>query len=145
MKRTFKLSWLLVFVFASAIINPLKSQDIKKEFDEFAKKFEVGYNKKDDKAIKMMHTDNAVRTDVDGTVTTGSENIRLLYVESWANTTLKLTIKHEKAEKQADGTVITSGTYQVIGENIYAAGAFTNTMVKENGTWKISKSVLSNL
>ena len=43
-----------------------------------------------------------------------------------------------------------SGPYQAIGttnsgENIYAAGAYVNTVVKENGKWKISKSVLSNL
>jgi len=150
MKRTFKLSWLLIFVLASAFINPIKSQDVKKELDEFVKKFEAGYNKKDDKVLKLMYTDNAVRTDADGSVATGNENIRLLYIESWANTNLTLAIKQEKLEKQADGTVIASGTYQAIGttnagERIYAAGAYTNTMVKEDGTWKISKSLLSNL
>ena len=98
----------------------------------------------------MLYTDNAVRTDADGTVTTGNENIRLLYIQSWANTNLKLTIKQEKAEKQADGTVIASGTYHATGtanagEPIYVDGAYANTLVKENGKWKISKTVLSNL
>ena len=52
MKQTFTLSGLLVFVLASAFINPLKSQDLKKEMDDLVKKFEAGYNKKDDKALK---------------------------------------------------------------------------------------------
>jgi ketosteroid isomerase-like protein len=150
MKQPFPLGVLLVFVLAAAFINPLKSQDLKKEMDEFVKKFETGYNKNDDKALKLLYTDNAVRIDADGTVTTGSENIRLSFIQSWAGTKLALSIKQKKTEKQADGTVIASGTYFVsgtttAGENIYADGAYTNTMVKENGQWKISKSVLSNL
>jgi hypothetical protein len=31
------------------------------------------------------------------------------------------------------------------GEMINVGGAYTNTVVKESGTWKISKSVLANL
>ena len=149
MKKAVTLIWMLTLVMASALINPVQSQDLKKEVDELAKKFEAGYNKKDDKALKMLHTDNAVRIDADGTVTTGNENIRLLYVESWSSANLKLTIKQDKVEKQADGTVIATGTYLATGtanagEPIAAAGAYVNTMVKENGNWKISKSVLSN-
>jgi ketosteroid isomerase-like protein len=114
--------------------------DLKKEMDEFVKKFEAGYNKNDDKTLKMLYTDNAVRIDPDGTVTTGNENIRLSYIQSWASTKLALTIKQKNVEKQADGTVIASGTYFVsgtttAGENIYADGAYTNTMIKENGQW----------
>src|SRR5688572_11976424 len=115
MKQTFTLGVLLVFLLASAFIDPLKSQDLKKEMDDLVKKFETGYNKKDDKALKMLYTDNAVRTDADGTVTTGNENLRLLYIQSWSTTNLKLTIKQEKVEKQADGTVIASGTYHATG------------------------------
>ncbi|HZI53003.1 MAG TPA: hypothetical protein VFD56_04855, partial [Chitinophagaceae bacterium] len=115
MKQTFTLGVLLVFLLASAFINPLKSQDLKKEMDDLVKKFEAVYNKKDDKALKMLYTDNAVRTDADGTVTTGNENLRLLYIQSWSTTNLKLTIKQEKVEKQADGTVIASGTYHATG------------------------------
>ena len=118
--------------------------------DDLVKKFEAGYNKNDDKALMMLYTDKAVRIDADGTVTTGNENIRLSYIQSWAGTKLALTIKQKKTEKQADGTVLASGTYNVTGttntgENIYADGAYTNTLVKENGQWKISKTVLSHL
>src|SRR4030095_9950098 len=150
MKSVSKFSWLMVLVFASAIINPVNSQDIKKELDEFAKKFETAYNKKDDKALKMMYTDNAVRTDPDGTVTSGNDNILMKLMESWPTAKLTLAIKQDKVEPQSDGTVITKGTYIVIGttnagEMINVGGTYTNTTVKDNGTWKISKNVLSNL
>ena len=150
MKRTLKLSWLLVFVLTSAFINPIKSQDVKKELDELAKKFEENYNKKNDKALKMMYMENAVRTEPDGSIISGNENIRLKLTEAWTINKLALAIKQDKVETQADGSVITTGTYQVTGtteagEPIAVGGSYTNTMVKVDGKWKISKSVLSNL
>jgi ketosteroid isomerase-like protein len=150
MERTFKFSWLLVIVFASAFINPVQSQDVKKELADNAKKFEENYNKKDDKALKMMYTENAVRTEPDGSIITGNENIRIKLAEAWSINKLNLTIKQDKVETQADGTVIASGTYQVTGttdagDPFAVGGAYTNTMVKDNGSWKISKSMLSNL
>src|SRR5678815_2032850 len=150
MKNVSKLGWLIVFVFVSALTNPVTSQDVKKELDEFAKKFETAYNKKDDKALKMMYTDNAVRTDPDGTVTSGNDNILMKLTESWPTAKLTLAIKQDKVEPQPDGTVITKGTYTVMGttnagEMINVGGAYTNTTLKDNGTWKISKNVLSNL
>ena len=150
MKSVSRLSWLIVLLFASAMINPVKSQDIKKELDEFAKKFETAYNKKDDKALKMMFTDNAIRTEPDGTITSGNDNILMKLTESWSTAKLTLAINQDKVEPQSDGTVITKGTYTVMGttnagEMINVGGAYTNTTLKDNGTWKISKNVLSNL
>ncbi len=150
MRSVSRLSWLIVLLFASATINPVKSQDIKKELDEFAKKFETAYNKKDDKALKMMFTDNAIRTEPDGTITSGNDNILMKLTESWSTAKLTLAIKQDKVEPQSDGTVITKGTYTVMGttnagEMINVGGAYTNTTLKDNGTWKISKNVLSNL
>ena len=150
MKSVSNFYWLIVFVFASAMINPVKSQDIKKELDDFAKKFETAYNKKDDKALKIMFTDNAVRTEPDGTITSGNDNILMKLTESWPTAKLTLAIKQDKVEPQSDGSVITKGKYTVMGttntgEMINVGGAYTNTTVKDNGTWKISKNVLSNL
>jgi len=53
-------------------------------------------------------------------------------------------------EEQPDGTVLAAGTYHVTGtskagEKIDRNGGYTNTVVKEGGKWKISKSVLTNL
>ena len=150
MKSVSQLSWLIVFAFASALINPVKSQDIKKEIDDLAKTFQEHYNKKNDKALKMMYTENAVRTDGDGTMITGNENIRVKLAESWDINKLALSIKQEKVETQPDGSVIASGTYHLTGtansgDPIAVGGSYINTIVKENGKWKISKTVLSNL
>jgi ketosteroid isomerase-like protein len=150
MKSLFKGCGLFAAMLLAATLNTVKSQDLKKELDVMIKKFEASYNKQDDKALKALYTENATRTDPDGSVINGSEGIRQQFVDSWANAKLILSIKHDKAEKQADGSIISTGTYHVdgratSGDPISVDGAFTNTLVKENGKWKISKSVLSSL
>ena len=150
MKQAVKLAWMLILMVISALINPVQSQDVKKELADLAKNFEENYNKKNDKALKLMYTENAVRIEPDGNTITGNENIRIRLAESWSINKLNLTIKQDKVETQADGTVIASGTYQVTGtaesgDPFALGGTYTNTMAKEDGKWKISKSVLSNL
>ena len=150
MKGIRKIALPLTLVFSVAFINTVHSQDVKKELADLAKNFEVNYNKKNDKALKMLFTENAVRIEPDGNIITGNENIRIRLAESWLISKLNLTIKQNKVETQADGTVIASGTYQVTGtaesgDPIALGGTYTNTVVKEEGKWKISKSVLSNL
>ncbi|MES1223511.1 MAG: nuclear transport factor 2 family protein [Bacteroidota bacterium] len=149
MKKSIRISMLVALASFTVLINPLKAQDVKKELDGFTKKYQDAYNKKDDKAIKMMYTADATRTDANGTVTTGNENIRVLTVTSWATSKPVLTITPEKADKQTDGTVIASGKYHVGGtkeggEKLDINGTYTNTLVKEGGKWKISKMMLGN-
>ncbi len=139
---------MLIIIATSALFNPVQSQDIKKEMADLAKNFEENYNKKNDKALKMLYTENAVRIEPDGTVISGNENIRIKLTESWSINKLNLAIKQEKVESQADGNVLASGTYMVTGtadsgDPIAVGGSYTNTMVKEDGKWKIAKSVLS--
>jgi ketosteroid isomerase-like protein len=150
MKKTIKFSWLLALVTFTAFISPLMAQDITKELQGFTKKFQEAYNKKDDKAIKMMFTTDAVRTDAAGVVTTGSENIRASTVDFWATNKVTVTIKQDKAEKQSDGSVITTGTYNLSGaansgDKIDINGTYNNTVVKEKGKWVISKMVLGSM
>jgi ketosteroid isomerase-like protein len=140
---------LMGFVTISAFLNPLRAQDVKKELDVFTKKFEDAYNKKDDKTLKTMFTTDAVRTEANGTVTTGDENITAVMVTGWTGSKPVLTIKHDKAEKQADGSVITSGTYHVggttdAGDKLDINGSYTNTVIKDKGKWKIAKMVLGS-
>ena len=130
-------------------MNAANAQDVKKELDGFTKKFEDAYNKKDDKALKAMFTADATRTEANGTVTTGFDNIVAAMATAWADGKPMLQIKHEKSEKQADGSVISSGTYHVSGttgsgEKLDINGSYNNTIVQEKGHWKIAKMVLGS-
>jgi uncharacterized protein (TIGR02246 family) len=141
---------LLAVLAVIAFINPLKAQDIKKDMEAFIKKFEAAYNKKDDASLKNLYTEKAVWTEADGTSRSGNEAIRASLAENFANGDVVIEIKQTKTEKQADGSVIGVGTYHVTGkaksgDAIDSSGGYTNTLVKEKGDWKISKTVLASL
>jgi len=150
MKKTIKFSLLLALMSVTAFINPLKAQDVKKELEGFTKKFETAYNKQDGKALKTFYTAEASRTNPAGETITGNDNIAAEFAKQWADSKLTITIKPEKADSQADGSVLATGTYHVTGttkagEKIDRNGGYTNTVVKEGGKWKIAKSVLADL
>ena len=141
-------SLLLGFLAITSIINPAKAQDATKELNAFTKRFEEAYNKKDIRAIKEMFTKDAVRINTDGQTETGNDAIVAAYEELF-QMKLTVTIKQEKTAFD-NGSTVSSGTYQATGSSpsgdpIDAKGSFSNTMVKENGQWKISKQVLNSL
>ena len=150
MKKTIKFSLLLAMLPIVAFINPLKAQDVKKEVQAYVKKFEDTYNKKDDQGLKMLYTDDASRTDAAGQTITGNENIRAEFADSWSKNKITISIKLDKAEQQADGSVLANGTYHISGSSNAGAkierdGTYINTMIKVDGKWKMSKSVLGSM
>ncbi|HEY5408033.1 MAG TPA: nuclear transport factor 2 family protein [Ginsengibacter sp.] len=150
MKRTITFSLLLAIAFCIALVNPLKAQNNDKDMNALAKKFENAYNRKDAKALKGMYTKDAVRTNTDGTVTTGNAAISDSLAKGFKDSkTIMIKIKVDKSVTESDGSITATGTYHVTGkstkgEKIDAKGAFNNINVKEGGTWKISKSVLTS-
>ena len=148
MKKAIQFSLFLVFLSITSLINPANAQDATKELTAFTKRFEEACNKKDIKAIKEMFTKDAVRINPDGQTETGNDAIVAAYEELFQNK-LTITIKQEKFAFD-NGSNVSSGTYQATGstpsgDSIDAKGSFSNTMVKENGQWKISKQVLNSL
>jgi len=148
MKKAIQFSLLLVFLSITSLIKPAKAQDATKELTAFTKRFEQACNKKDIKAIKEMFTKDAVRINPDGQTETGNDAIVAAYEELFQNK-LTITIKQEKFAFD-NGSNVSSGTYQATGstpsgDSIDAKGSFSNTMIKENGQWKISKQVLNSL
>ena len=148
MKKTIRFSLLLVFLAIISFINPSKAQDATKELTAFTKRFEDACNKKDIKSIKELFTKDAVRINPDGQTETGIDAIIAAYEELF-QMKLTITITQEKVTTE-NGSTLSAGNYQAVGstqsgEAIDAKGAFINTMVKENGQWKISKQVLNSL
>ena len=149
MKKRIQFGLLFLFALVS-YATPLLAQFTEDEALIFLKKYETAYNKKDDQALKAMHTDNSIRTLADGTVNTGSEAIRLALLEDFKADPLTLTIKQDKIATAPDGSGIATGTYHAWGEGrpgdkFDVKGSYSITIVKEKGEWKISKTVLSYL
>ncbi|MEP6749959.1 MAG: nuclear transport factor 2 family protein [Bacteroidota bacterium] len=150
MKQIIQRSLLLALTSIAIFITPLKAQDATKELATFTKKFQDAYNKKDDKALKPMYTDDAIRVGVDGTSLSGNEAISAEFAKSFAGNKQAIVIKQDKVEPQTDGSAIATGTYHVTGstnagEKIERSGNYTNTVIKVKGQWKISKSVLTSM
>ena len=150
MKKLFKLSLLFALSSITSFSNQLHAQDATKELAGFTKKFQDAYNKKDDKTLKTYYTTDATRTDASGSVITGNENIVAEFVNTWSANKVTIVIKQDKVETGADGSTVATGTYLVTGtsnagEKLDITGTYTNTVVKENGKWKIAKSVLGSL
>ncbi len=138
------------FMIMAAFINPLKAQNHKKEMVKLAKKFQNSYNKKDANALKEFYTTDAVRINTDGTTINGNEAIGAGFADEFKSGVSKIKIIVDKAVTGSDGSVTTTGTYHATGasttgEKIDISGNFTNTTVKEDGHWKISKSVLTSM
>jgi uncharacterized protein (TIGR02246 family) len=147
MKQIIQRSLLLTIASVAVFITPVKAQDATKELAGFTKKFQDAYNKKDDKALKMMYTDDAVRVGIDGTSLTGNESISAEFAKQFEGAKQSIVIKQDKVVTQADGSTTATGTYHVTGttnagEKIDRSGNYTNTVVKVKGQWKIAKSVL---
>jgi len=148
MKQTIKFSLLLAIAFCIALVNPLAAQNINNDMNALAKKYEIAYNHKEVKALKGMYTKDAVRVNPDGNTITGIDAIGdSTALDFKNNKVIMVKIKPDKSVKESDGSVTATGTYHVTGttkkgEKIDFKGAYTNTVVKEGGNWKITKMIL---
>ena len=145
MKRAIQILATSAFVFMAVFTNAAQAQDNEKDMVTMAKNYEDAYNKKDAAAIKAFYTTDAVRSNPDGGTITGSEAIGADAADFFTNNgdvTIKITVA--KSVTESDGSVTSSGTYEGSSGGNSFSGNFTNTCVKENGGWKVSKSVLSN-
>jgi len=137
--------------FCIALVNPLAAQNINNDMNALAKKYESAYNRKDVKALKSMYTKDAVRVNPDGNTITGVDVIGdSLTLDFKNNKVVMVKIMADKSVKESDGSVTATGTYHVTGttkkgDKIDFKGAYTNTVVKEGGKWKIAKMVLKAL
>ena len=146
MKKTMQFSFLVALLSLTSLMNPIQAQDTTKELTAFTKKFEEACNKADAKTIRELFTKDAVRVNTDGQTQNGIDAIVGAYEELF-QMKLSVTIKQEKVTTE-NGTTLSIGTYQArgtsqSGESFDVTGGFTNTMVKENGQWKVAKQVLS--
>ena len=117
------------------------------ELRDFVKAFQDAYNREDVAALKTMHTTNFVRTDGIDTQT-GIGQITDLYAKNFANADVNTAILMANVAPQFDGSAIMTGSFHqngrtTKGSRVTYDGAYTNTVVKENGQWKISRMVVS--
>jgi ketosteroid isomerase-like protein len=127
----------------------VQAQDVDNEMAVFVQQFQEAYNRKDHTTLQTLYTDYAVRLAKDGTKIPDTASVGGPFVPAPfndADVTLVLTLTRI-SWSNASHTYIIKGTYRAKGVNargrkIKFSGAYTHTMIKENGRWKIAKSVL---
>ena len=149
MKKIMKLIFLFIITGATTFFNTVKAQDNTAELAAFTKNFEALYNKKDHKGLKELYTKDAVRIGLDGKKLVGNEAIRAMFEKTFKDN-VTVEIHQDKVVTAADGSVTTTGTFHVTGttaagEKIDREGTYSNSIVKQNGKWKIAKNVLAKL
>ena len=139
-------------LFCAAISGHLQAQSVNDELDMqvFARKFMAAYNQGDHAAIQKMYTDDAVRIDTEGKEIKGAANIAAYFADQFRLNNATLLLKQLKLSwSDYEHAWVSSGTFQVYGTtNVYDikidfAGKYANAMLKQNGEWKIAKTVLS--
>jgi len=145
MKKTIQIG--LYMMIASLILTiPSMAQDLKKEMADLTAKYEKAYNAKDVKTLVSMYTAEAVRDFSDGRHYSGTGEIEAAMTEEFAASSLKVSIHPGAYDVNPDGTLVSKGTYHLEGtagtEAVNTNGSYTNTLVKVNGQWKITKSSL---
>ena len=129
----------------------LQAQSVNDEVDmhTFARKFMAAYNAGDHAALGEMYTADAVRFDQAGKEIKGADNIAAYFADQFLKNNATLLLKHtELVWAHAEHAWVARGTYEIYGKtNVYdipidVAGQYANVMLKQNGEWKIAKSML---
>jgi uncharacterized protein (TIGR02246 family) len=144
---------ILTVLLCTTIFNNLQAQteSDEAEIQEFAKKFVTAYNQQDADAIQKMYMDDAVRVDTDGQEMKGADQIAAFFKDQFIKNNVTLDVKQLSLNwSDAQHAFVASGTYEVKGAQIvydikiHDTGTYANTMIKENGKWKIARTVLTS-
>ncbi len=117
------------------------------ELRNLTKQFQDAYNREDVATLKTLLTNDVAVTSGDRKET-GIGQVTELYTNDFADADVNSVILMTDVRPQFDGSAIITGTYHlngraVKGNRITVDRAYTNTAVKENGAWKISRMVLT--
>ncbi|MCB0598410.1 MAG: ester cyclase [Lewinellaceae bacterium] len=115
----------------------------------FARNFMNAYNQQDHEAIRKMYLDDAVRIDQDGKEIKGADNIAAYFADQFRQNNATVFIRQLSVGwSDREYTWVAKGTYEVNGKThvydipIHVTGGYANAMIKEDGEWKIAKSML---
>jgi len=118
----------------------------------FTRDFMAAYNRQDETALQAMYTTDAVSVGPDGVATNGSDRIAQLFVDRFIRQDVTLLVRLiGMSWSDAQHALVTTGTYEEYGVTyvydipIRRTTAYSNTMVRENGQWKIARSVITPL
>lgn len=149
-----KLILLAVILCSLTAFHTVQAQSVSDEVEmqAFARKFMAAYNEQDHAAIRQMYTDDAIRIDEEGKETRGADKIAAYFADQFRLNNATLLLRQMNIRwSDYEHAWVAEGIYEVHGRtNVYdieidRAGKYANAMLKQDGEWKIAKSMLSPL
>lgn len=149
-----KLLLLTAFLCAPFVIIALQAQSSTDEqaMRAFARDFMAAFNRQDATALQAMYTTDAVSISLEGTVTNGADRIAQLFTDRFIRQDVTLLVRQiGMTWSDAQQAFVATGTYESYGVTyvydipIRQTTAYRNTMIRENGQWKIDRSVVTPL
>ena len=145
---------LMAFLCGAYSIGTLQAQSSTNEqaMRVFARDFMAAYNRQDVTALQAMYTSSAVSITPAGITTTGADSIAQLFTDQFIRKDATLLVRQIGLTwSDAQHAFVANGTYEVFGFTyVYdipfrQTTAYSNTMVQENGQWKIARSIVTLL
>lgn len=143
---------LAAFLCAASLTGTLQGQSATDEqaIRVFVRDFMNAYNRQDAAALKVLFTADAVTITPDGDSTRGADQIAQRFEDQFVRNDVTLLIRQIGLTwSDAQHALVTTGTYESYGTTyVYdipfrKTTAYRNTMVQENGQWKIARSVVT--
>lgn len=141
----------IVVLLVTTCFGSLQAQTVsdESEIQAFTRNFMCAYNRQDHAALGEMYLSDAVQIDAEGKQIKGADSIAMNFEEQFRFNNVTLLLRSSAINwSDAQYAFVASGTYEIYGNTyvydikINTIGSYANTMVKENGTWKIARSVL---
>jgi uncharacterized protein (TIGR02246 family) len=121
----------------------LTAQKADPGIEKLAEQYQLAFNKGDAKALAALYTADALRIPLDGTLLTGRSAIEASYNTNFAGpfkgTTLKLS--PGKTQSLTSDVALIQGTYEVTGGSAPVRGRYLNTVLRQDGQWKLASVV----
>ena len=143
------------FIFSSlAVLSNLHAQTESDELGikEFTDRYMATYNQQDVASLQEMYLEDADRFDTDGREISGAAQIATYFRELFREKDITIQLKlSEIVWSSYQHAFVAKGTYEIYGNTyvydikIHEAGTYSHTMIKQNGEWKIARSILSPL
>ncbi len=142
------------FLCAASVTGTLQAQSATDEvaMRAFARDFMAAYNRQDETALQAMYTTDAVSISPEGTSTNGADRIAQLFADQFIKNDVTLLVRQVGMTwSDAQQSWVAIGTYESYGVTyvydipIRKKTAYRNTMVQENGQWKIARSVVTEM
>ena len=130
----------MVSVLSLVGLTPALGQQADAEMQKLTDQYVAAFNKGDVKALGALHTADAIRVTQTGELIVGRVAIEQDFTTGLAGPLkgAKLAVTTGKVQSLNPDVRLTEGTYEVTASGTALKGRYLNTVVRQNGQWRLA-------